>query len=168
MSVLKGDITRQSVDAIVNAANSALKRGGGVDGAIHAAAGPALQDELDRIGGCPTGECRLSHGHRLPAPWIIHAVGPVWRGGGSDEDDLLERCYRNALDLARRHGLRTLAFPAIGTGIFSFPKDRAARIAVAAVLDELGRDDAVTDVRFVCFDDETAEIYRGILSRPGA
>lgn len=165
MSVLTGDITRQPVDAIVNAANSALKRGGGVDGAIHAAAGPDLQAELDGIGGCPTGECRLSHGHRLPAPWIIHAVGPVWRGGTANEDALLESCYRSALNVARRHGLRTLAFPAISTGIYGFPKDRAARIAVAAVLDELGRDDAVTEVRFVCFDDETAGIYERILSK---
>ncbi|HYH20943.1 MAG TPA: O-acetyl-ADP-ribose deacetylase [Azospirillum sp.] len=165
MSVQKGDITRLPVDAIVNAANSALKRGGGVDGAIHAAAGPDLQAELDGIGGCPTGECRLSHGHRLPASWIIHAVGPVWRGGGSGEDALLESCYRNALALARRHGLRTLAFPAISTGIYGFPKDRAARIAVAAVLDELGKDDAIAEVRFVCFDDETAEVYRDLLPK---
>jgi len=165
VSVHTGDITRQAVDAIVNAANSALKRGGGVDGAIHAAAGPALQAELDGIGGCPTGECRLSHGHALPAPWIIHAVGPVWHGGTADEDALLESCYRSALALARRHGLRTLAFPAISTGIYGFPKDRAARIAVTAVLDELAGDDAVAEVRFVCFDDETAEIYRGILSQ---
>jgi O-acetyl-ADP-ribose deacetylase (regulator of RNase III) len=165
VSVLTGDITRQAVDAIVNAANSALKRGGGVDGAIHRAAGPALQAELDGIGGCPTGECRLSRGHALPAPWIIHAVGPVWRGGGSGEDGLLERCSRNALALARRHGLRTLAFPAISTGIYGFPKERAASIAVAAVLDELAKDDAVAEVRFVCFDDETADIYRGTLSK---
>ncbi len=160
MSVLEGDITRVAVDAIVNAANSALKRGGGVDGAIHRAAGPELQDELDRIGGCPTGECRLSRGHRLPASWIIHAVGPVWHGGTADEDSLLESCYRTAFALARRHGLASLAFPAISTGIYGFPKDRAARIAVAAVLDELSTGGTVREVRFVCFDAEMAGLYR--------
>jgi len=164
VSVVEGDITRVAVDAVVNAANSALKRGGGVDGAIHAAAGPELQAELDRIGGCPTGECRITRGHRLPAAWIIHAVGPVWRGGTANEDSLLESCYRTAFALARRHGLASLAFPAISTGIYGFPKDRAARIAVAAVLDELSRDDTVTDVRFVCFDAETAGLYRAALA----
>ena len=164
VSVVQGDITRVAVDAIVNAANSALKRGGGVDGAIHAAAGPGLQAELDGIGGCPTGECRLSRGHALPAPWIIHAVGPVWRGGTANEDSLLESCYRNAFALARRHGLASLAFPAISTGIYGFPKDRAARIAVSAVLDELARDDAVREVRFVCFDADTADLYRAELA----
>lgn len=161
--VVEGDITRVAVDAVVNAANSALKRGGGVDGAIHRAAGPALQAELDGIGGCPTGDCRITRGHDLPAPWIIHAVGPVWRGGTAEEDALLESCYRSAFALARRHGLASLAFPAISTGIYGFPKDRAARIAVAAVLDELSRDGAVTEVRFVCFDAETAALYRAAL-----
>ncbi|WP_247878097.1 O-acetyl-ADP-ribose deacetylase [Azospirillum sp. TSO22-1] len=164
MSVVEGDLTRVAVDAVVNAANSALKRGGGVDGAIHAAAGPGLQAELDQIGGCPTGECRITRGHRLPAPWIIHAVGPVWRGGAANEDSLLESCYRTAFALARRHGLASLAFPAISTGIYGFPKDRAVRIAVAAALDELSRDDAVADVRFVCFDAETAALYRAELA----
>lgn len=164
VSVVEGDITRVAVDAIVNAANSALKRGGGVDGAIHAAAGPELQAELDRIGGCPTGECRITRGHRLPAPWIIHAVGPVWRGGTANEGSLLESCYRTAFALARRHALASLAFPAISTGIYGFPKDRAARIAVATVLDELSKDDTVTDVRFVCFDAETAGLYRAELA----
>ena len=158
--VVEGDITRQTVDAIVNAANAALKAGGGVDGAIHRAAGPDLQRELDGIGGCPTGDCRLSRGHNLPAPHIIHCVGPVWRGGGSGEERLLESCYRSALGLARRHGIRTLAFPAISTGIYGFPKQRAAEIAVAAVRDELSKDDAIEEVRFVVFDAETAEIYR--------
>lgn len=162
--IVAGDITRQEVDAIVNAANSALKAGGGVDGAIHRAAGPDLQTELDRIGGCPTGDCRLTAGHRLKARAIIHCVGPVWRGGGSDEERLLERCYRSALALARRHGLRTLAFPAISTGIYGFPKQRAAEIPVAAVRDELAKDDAIAEVRFVVFDAETAAIYRGLLS----
>ncbi|WP_448192515.1 O-acetyl-ADP-ribose deacetylase [Azospirillum sp. sgz301742] len=168
MSVVHGDITRVSVDAIVNAANSALKRGGGVDGAIHATAGPELQAELDRIGGCPTGECRLSRGHRLPAPWIIHAVGPVWRGGTANEDSLLESCYRNALALARQHGLTSLAFPAISTGIYGFPKHRATRIAVTAVLDELAQDATLHAVQFVCFDAETVELYRAELNAAAA
>ena len=160
VSVVHGDITRVTVDAIVNAANSALKRGGGVDGAIHGAAGPELQAELGRIGGCPTGECRLSRGYRLPAPWIIHAVGPVWRGGTANEDSLLESCYRTAFGLARQHDLTSLAFPAISTGIYGFPKERATRIAVAAVLDELAQGDTVRMVQFVCFDAETADLYR--------
>ncbi|WP_448203718.1 O-acetyl-ADP-ribose deacetylase [Azospirillum sp. sgz302134] len=161
--VVEGDITRQSVDAIVNAANAALKAGGGVDGAIHRAAGPDLQRELDGIGGCPTGDCRLSRGYNLPAPHIIHCVGPVWHGGGSDEERLLESCYRSALALARRHGIRTLAFPAISTGIYGFPKQRAAEIAVEAVRDELLKDDAIEEVRFVVFDAETARIYRALV-----
>lgn len=164
--VVEGDITRQTVDAIVNAANAALKAGGGVDGAIHRAAGPDLQRELDRIGGCPTGDCRLSRGYALPAPHVIHCVGPVWHGGTRDEERLLESCYRSALALARRHGLRTLAFPAISTGIYGFPKQRAAEIAVAAVRDELAKDDSIGEVRFVVFDAETAAIYRRLI--PGA
>ncbi len=164
--VVEGDITRQTVDAIVNAANAALKAGGGVDGAIHRAAGPDLQRELDRIGGCPTGDCRLSRGYALPAPHVIHCVGPVWHGGTRDEERLLESCYRSALALARRHGLRTLAFPAISTGIYGFPKQRAAEIAVAAVRDELAKDDSIGEVRFVVFDAETAAIYRQLI--PGA
>lgn len=161
--LVEGDITRQTVDAIVNAANSALKAGGGVDGAIHRAAGPDLQTELDRIDGCPTGDCRLSRGYRLPAPWILHCVGPVWRGGGSGEERLLESCYRSALDLARRHGIRSLAFPAISTGIYGFPKDRAAEIAVGTVLEELAADRSIDEVRFVLFDAETAALYRALL-----
>lgn len=160
--LVEGDITRQAVDAIVNAANAALKAGGGVDGAIHRAAGPELQRELDGIGGCPTGDCRLSRGYRLPAPWIIHCVGPVWRGGLFDEDRLLESCYRSALALARREGFRSLAFPAISTGIYGFPKRRAAEIAAAAVLDELARSDAIAEVRFVLFDAETTATYRSL------
>ena len=163
----RGDITQARVDAIVNAANSALRRGGGVDGAIHRAAGPALQDELDRIGGCPTGECRVTRGHALPAPWLLHCVGPVWQGGGRGEDALLERCYRSAFAAARRLGLRSLAFPAISTGIFGFPRERAAAIALAAVRDELAATPAVTEVRFVCFDAETAGIYQRLLGAAG-
>lgn len=162
IQVAQGDITRETVDAIVNAANRALRAGGGVDGAIHRAAGPALQRELDRIGGCPTGEARLSAGHNLPARHIIHCVGPVWQGGDLDEDRLLESCYRAAFALARAHAIRSLAFPAISTGIYGFPKDRAARIAVSGVMEELAADDAIELVRFVCFDGETAAIYRAL------
>lgn len=161
--LVEGDIVLQTVDAIVNAANSALKAGGGVDGAIHRAAGPDLQRELDGIGGCPTGDCRLSRGYRLPAPWILHCVGPVWRGGGSGEERLLESCYRSALGLARRHGIRSLAFPAIGTGIYGFPKDRAAEIAVGTVLQDLSADASIDEVRFVLFDAETTALYRALL-----
>lgn len=162
IQVAQGDITRETVDAIVNAANRALKAGGGVDGAIHRAAGPALQRELDGIGGCPTGQARLTGGHNLPARHIIHCVGPVWYGGGQDEDRLLESCYRAAFALARAHAIRSLAFPAISTGIYGFPRDRAARIAVTTTTEELAADDAVDLVRFVCFDAETAAIYRAL------
>ena len=169
LSVVEGDITGQDVDAIVNAANGALKRGGGVDGAIHRAAGPELQPALDVFGGCPTGECRITPGFRLRARHIIHCVGPVWRGGGAGEEDLLAACYRNALALAARHGCRSVAFPAISTGIYAFPAERAAEIAVATVSKELAQAGAAGvpspgEVRFVCFDAGTAALYRTLLS----
>lgn len=168
LTVVEGDITIQDVDAIVNAANSALKRGGGVDGAIHRAAGPALQPALDQFGGCPTGECRVTPGFRLKARTIIHCVGPVWRGGGADEEALLAACYRHALAQAAAEGCSSIAFPAISTGIYGFPRERAAEIAVAAVRSELARQVAagvpsVTAVRFVCFDREAADLYRALL-----
>lgn len=166
VSVVEGDITREPVDAIVNAANSRLKRGGGVDGAIHRAAGPGLQVELDAIGGCPTGDCRASSGHGLPHRAVIHCVGPVWQGGSGNEDALLAGCYATALRLARERGLASLAFPAISTGIYGFPPERAARIAVATVLEGLGDGDPPQEVRFVCFDAATAAIYRSLLD-PG-
>jgi len=169
ITLVVGDITSQDVDAIVNAANGALKRGGGVDGAIHTAAGPRLQTELNDIGGCPTGECRVTAGHNLKARAIIHCVGPVWRGGDAEEPFRLETCYRNALALARRHGLRTVAFPAISTGVYGFPKDRAAAIAVATLRSELERTpDEIDEVRVVCFDEENAREYRQILGRSAA
>jgi O-acetyl-ADP-ribose deacetylase (regulator of RNase III) len=166
LTVLEGDITGCAVDAVVNAANGALKRGGGVDGAIHRAAGPELQVALDGFGGCPTGECRITPGFGLKARHIIHCVGPVWRGGGYGEEALLAVCYRNALALAARHGCRSLAFPAISTGIYGFPRDRAAGIAVTTVRDELARAEgagALYEICFVCFDRETADLYRGRL-----
>lgn len=131
--VWQGDITTLDVDAIVNAANETLLGGGGVDGAIHRAAGPALLEECRRIGGCPTGEARITGGHGLPARHVIHTVGPVWRGGDQGEDDLLASAYRSSLLLAREHGFASIAFPAISTGIYGFPPDRAARIAVETI-----------------------------------
>jgi O-acetyl-ADP-ribose deacetylase len=164
LNVIQDDITVQQVDAIVNVANSALKRGGGVDGAIHRAAGPELQRELDTIGGCPTGQCRISDAYGLPSKRLIHCVGPVWRGGGANEDADLAGCYRSALELANQHGLATLAFPAISTGIYGFPPDRAARIAIDTVLAALGAFPGITEVRFVCFDVATSDLYRDLLA----
>jgi O-acetyl-ADP-ribose deacetylase (regulator of RNase III) len=160
----QGDITTLAVDAIVNAANSSLLGGGGVDGAIHDAAGPELLQECQSLGGCPTGGARITRGYRLPARHVIHAVGPVWRGGTKGEDALLAACYRNALTLAAKHTLRSIAFPAISTGIFRFPSDRAARIAVAEVRRFLADDPALERVIFCCFDQTTLVQYRRALA----
>ena len=159
--IVEGDITKLTVDAIVNAANSSLLGGGGVDGAIHRAAGPELLEECRGLGGCPTGEARITRGYNLPAKHVIHTVGPVWHGGGQGEDGLLESCYRNSLALARQTGARTVAFPAISTGVYRFPMDRAARIAVAAVTDELaaGRG-SIEKVIFCTFGAEATEAFR--------
>ena len=157
--ILTGDITRCATDAIVNAANSSLLGGGGVDGAIHRAAGPQLLAECRTLGGCPTGEARITAGYRLPARHVIHTVGPVWRGGDHGEP-LLASCYRMSLALARDHQLRSIAFPAISTGVYAFPKEQAARIAAATVQAELqvGRD-SFDSILFVCFDESTAALY---------
>ena len=163
MVVTEGDITIQAVDAIVNAANESLLGGGGVDGAIHRAAGPGLLAECRALGGCPTGEARITGGHGLRAACVIHAVGPIWRGGGGGEDALLAACYRNALALARANGARTVAFPAISTGVYRFPLGRAAAIAVATVAEELDGDDAIDRVVFVCFGAEATAVFAAAL-----
>jgi len=160
-----GDITRLPVDAIVNAANSQLEAGGGVCGAIHRAAGLELLAECRAVGSCPTGEARITKGYRLPARWVIHAVGPVWQGGNADEDALLAAAYRNSLLLAQRHGLRTVAFPAISTGIFGYPLERATGIAVRTVREHEGTHPLPEQVTLVCFDEGTAEVYRRVLER---
>lgn len=158
------DITTLDVDAIVNAANSALAGGGGVDGAIHRAAGPELLAECRRIGGCPTGEARITRGYRLPSRYVIHAVGPVWHGGERGEPDLLAGCYRASLDLARQHRLRSIAFPAISCGIYGYPVRPAAAIAVRTVRDWIDRHGEPERVIFACFDDETLAAYQAALA----
>ena len=160
VQILQGDITRQAVDAIVNAANSSLLGGGGVDGAIHRAAGAGLVAECRLLGGCKTGEAKATKGHNLPAKYVIHTVGPVWRGGDNEEDRLLASCYRKSLEVANGLKIRSIAFPAISTGIYGFPKQRAARIAVNEVQKYSGD---ISVIFFVCFDSETANIYRKLL-----
>lgn len=162
--VVEGDITRLAVDAIVNAANESLLGGGGVDGAIHRAAGPELLAECRRLGGCPTGEARITGGYRLLARHVIHTVGPVWHGGGRGEDGLLEACYRNSLALTRKAGVATIAFPAISTGVYRFPLDRAARIALETVADETTRDCGhLQKITFCTFGEMATEAYRAAL-----
>ena len=151
IQVLQGDITRERVDAIVNAANASLLGGGGVDGAIHQAAGPELLEFCRGLGGCPTGEARITPGFRLQARWVIHTVGPVWRDGGDNEDDLLAHCYRNSLALAVAHEVRTIAFPQISTGAYGFPLRRADEIAVATIAEFLSRETRIEEVRCICF-----------------
>jgi O-acetyl-ADP-ribose deacetylase len=151
LEVLRGDIARLPVDAIVNAANEGLLPGGGVCGAIHAAAGPGLAAECAGLGGCPTGDARLTGGHRLPARWVVHAVGPVWRGGGEGEDEALASCYGRSLDVAAGAGARSVAFPAISTGIYGFPLERATQIALTAVRDGLARHPSLSRVVLCCF-----------------
>ena len=167
IEVIEGDITQLAVDAVVNAANDRLAGGGGVDGAIHRAAGAdELQAACRALGGCPVGEVRLTPGFRLPAQAILHAVGPVWQGGGRGEDELLARCYRNAMALAAAKGFRSLAFPAISCGVYGFPRERAVPIAVREVRAALAGPTSVERVIFCCFDAAMAALYRAELARP--
>ncbi|PBC03104.1 O-acetyl-ADP-ribose deacetylase [Mesorhizobium sp. WSM3860] len=162
-----GDISKLAVDAIVNAANSSLLGGGGVDGAIHRAAGPELVAECRTLNGCRTGDAKLTKGYRLPARYVIHTVGPVWQGGGKDEAELLASCYRRSLEIARDHDCRTIAFPAISTGIYRFPKDEATGIAVGTVSDFLQQSARPQTVTFCCFDEQTVELYRRAVAAIG-
>ena len=168
LEVIVADITTLAVDAIVNAANQSLLGGGGVDGAIHSAAGPALLAQCRPLGGCPTGEARITRGYRLPARYVIHTVGPVWQGGGTGEDGLLAACYASSLRLAAANSVASLAFPAISTGVYGFPADRAARIAVDTVRSETeAGHEALQHVLFCCFDQRAADLHREAMARLG-
>ncbi len=162
IEIVEGDITKQEVDAIVNAANTTLLGGGGVDGAIHRAAGPELVAETRAIGGCPTGEARATKGYRLPAKWVIHTVGPVWGGGKRNEDNLLASCYRNSFRVARELGVKTIAFPSISTGAYMFPLERATEIALKETKKILMSDKDFTKVIFVCFGEKAFKAYQEI------
>ena len=164
VSVVEGDITKVQADAIVNAANTCLLGGGGVDGAIHRAAGPELLAECRTLGGCPTGEARITAGYRLPAKHVIHTVGPIWGGGDRGEPELLARCYRNSLALATKHQVRTIAFPAISCGIYGYPIQDACQIAVRETLAYLDRNEFPESVTFVCFGREIYDAYQAALN----
>ena len=163
IAAIAGDITQQRVEAIVNATNTTLLGGGGVDGAIHRAAGPELLAECRALGGCATGHAKITRGYKLPAKWVIHTVGPVWRGGNHNEDELLASCYRNCFALVEQHGINTIAFPCISTGAYGFPMDRAARIAVRETGIFLERNQSVEKVILVCFGANALEMSRAAL-----
>jgi O-acetyl-ADP-ribose deacetylase (regulator of RNase III) len=163
MKAIQANITTLAVDAIVNAANSSLLGGGGVDGAIHRAAGPDLVFECRLLGGCKTGEAKITKGYRLPAKHIIHTVGPVWRGGTSGEPELLANCYANSMRLAKEHGLTSIAFPSISTGIYGYPIEEAAQVAVTTVKRFLSESGAAVNVTFCCFSQSDLEVYQALL-----
>jgi len=165
IQIQQGDITQQIVNAIVNAANTSLLGGGGVDGAIHREAGPELLEFNRKLGGCKTGEAKISPGFKLPSKFIIHTVGPVWTGGQNNEDNLLANCYKNSLKLAVENKIKTIAFPAISTGVYRFPLERATKIAVEEVKKFLEKNKSVEKVIFVCFDEETYQVYEKILNK---
>jgi O-acetyl-ADP-ribose deacetylase len=167
MKALLADITTLEVDAIVNAANRSLLGGGGVDGAIHRAAGPELLAECRTLGGCDTGDAKITKGYRLKAGYVIHAVGPVWSGGKSGEEELLAGCYRKALQLAQQHGLRSVAFPSISTGVYGYPAREAAMVAIEAVREKLALLPSPIEVTFCCFSKEDLEIYESLLAAGG-
>ena len=164
IKLIKGDITKLQVDASVNAANSSLLGGGGVDGAIHRAGGPSILEECKKIGGCPTGEAVITKAGNLPSKYVIHTVGPIWKGGNNHEEELLKNAYYNCLKLARENGLKSIAFPNISTGVYGFPKDKAARIAVETIQKLLNTDTPEIEVTFICFDDKNYEIYEHLLT----
>lgn len=157
--IIKGDITKQDVDIIVNAANISLLGGGGVDGAIHRAAGPELLSECRELRGCKTGQAKLTKGYNLPARWVIHTVGPVWQGGDKGEDELLALCYRNSLELAVKNSAKTIAFPSISTGVYHFPVNRAAGIAIKEIKNFLKMDTSLEKVLMICFNEDTYQKY---------
>ena len=165
IKIIEGDITEQKVDAIVNAANTSLLGGGGVDGAIHRAAGPELLAETRKIGGCPTGEARISKGYRLPAKWVIHTVGPVWAGGHKNEEALLANCYKNSLKVAAEHSVKTIVFPSISTGVYRFPLNRATEIALTETQKFLKTNENPHKVVFVCFGETALNTYREIFKK---
>lgn len=163
IGVIQGDITKLEVDAIVNAANNSLLGGGGVDGAIHRGAGPELLEDCRKLNGCPTGQAKITKGYNLPAKWVIHTVGPVWRGGDSNEDELLAMCYRNSLSIAEDYGIKTIAFPSISTGVYHFPIKRASKIAFREVKEFLKRNNTIEKVIFVCFSKNDYDCYLNVI-----